>query len=145
MRLPVSPGWFAINVHALVLMARSDEPCPSAQMACTMNAHAVSLRRCLTQVVRAGIVEAREGRDGGYRLARPPQQITLAEVYQAVKAAGPIDMSPIDPASPDPLAAGLREVLDEIGEEAEARMLQVLARHTLAEVAERAAAAGRNG
>jgi Rrf2 family iron-sulfur cluster assembly transcriptional regulator len=37
----------------------------------------------LGDTVRAGLVEARAGREGGYRLARPPSEITLLEVVEA--------------------------------------------------------------
>jgi Rrf2 family protein len=42
----------------------------------------------LMLLARAGLAEARAGRDGGYRLARPPDEITLLEVVEA--AEGPL-------------------------------------------------------
>lgn len=36
-------------------------------------------------LVRAGLVEARQGRSGGYRLARPAQEVTLLSVVEAVE------------------------------------------------------------
>ncbi len=42
----------------------------------------------LSMLGRAGFAEARAGRDGGYRLSRPPADITLLEVVEA--AEGPI-------------------------------------------------------
>jgi Rrf2 family transcriptional regulator, repressor of oqxAB len=137
---PVSPGWFAVAVQALALLARSEGVvCPSATLADSLHAHAVYLRRVLGEVVRAGIVEVREGREGGYRLARPPERISLAEVYRALKAAGPIDLSAVEAGPSCPLGPGMRAVLEEIVDEAEQRVLDVLERHTIAEVAERAA------
>jgi len=37
----------------------------------------------LGDLVRAGLVEARAGREGGYRLARPPAGVSLLEVVEA--------------------------------------------------------------
>ena len=85
-----SPGWFSVAVQALVVFAETDGPCSSSAMAQDLKAHAVYLRRVLSQLVRANLIQAREGRDGGYRLARSPEQISLAEVYQAVKAVDPM-------------------------------------------------------
>jgi len=34
---------------------------------------------------KAGLAEAKAGRDGGYRLTRPPQQISLLEVVEAAE------------------------------------------------------------
>jgi Rrf2 family iron-sulfur cluster assembly transcriptional regulator len=49
--------------------------------------------RFLTQILqdlrKAGLVEARRGPGGGYALARPPAQITLAEVLRAVRGGLP--------------------------------------------------------
>ncbi len=49
--------------------------------------------RFLTQILqdlrKAGLVEARRGPGGGYGLARPPGQISLADVLRAVRGALP--------------------------------------------------------
>jgi Rrf2 family protein len=42
----------------------------------------------LSLLGRAGLAEAKAGRDGGYRLSRPPAEITLLEIVEA--AEGPI-------------------------------------------------------
>ena len=39
----------------------------------------------LTMLARAGLTEARAGREGGYRLSRPPEEITLLEVVEAAE------------------------------------------------------------
>ena len=77
-------GWFPVAVQALVYLAQPEVACSSSAMAPELNVHAVFLRRVLAQLGRANLIEAREGRDGGHRLARSPEQITLAEVYRAV-------------------------------------------------------------
>jgi len=46
------------------------------------------LENILTQLRNAGIVRSRRGADGGYWLARPAGEITLAEVIRAVE--GPL-------------------------------------------------------
>ena len=43
------------------------------------------LPRVLRDLARAGLVEARIGRTGGYRLARPSSEITLFDVIAAVE------------------------------------------------------------
>jgi len=91
------------------------------------------VRRVLTQLIRANIVQSREGRDGGYRLARSAEHITLAEVYQAVKLADAVE----DAACSSDMNAGVLAVLDEVGAEVEQRLLEVLGQYTLASVLER--------
>lgn len=50
------------------------------------------LPRVMTNLARAGLVEGRAGRTGGYRLARPAATITLLDVIAAVEP-GPISRS----------------------------------------------------
>ena len=128
-------GWFSIAVQALVVLAERDGACPSGAIARELKAHEVFLRRVLAHLARVQIVEAREGRHGGYCLARPPQRITLAEVYQAVKAAS----SPDEMAAGNGLSIGVQAALDGIGSEAEACLLTMLDRYTIAQIIERAA------
>src|SRR5579883_2537991 len=71
----VNPTWFGAATQAAVYLARAEDAvCPSGAIADHMRAHAVFLRRVIATLCRAGLVEAREGRDGGYRLARPADQ-----------------------------------------------------------------------
>ncbi len=141
MRVGIShgPGWFPVAVQALVVLAETDGHCSSSAMAQDLKAHAVYLRRILAQLVRANLIQAREGRDGGYRLARSADDITLAEVYQAVAVADPAEHM----AGTGGVNARVQTVLDEIGAEAERYLLELLSHHTLASVLERVAISGR--
>ena len=127
------PGWFPVAVQALVVIAETEGPCSSSTMAQDLKAHAVFVRRVLAHLVRANIVQAREGRDGGYRLARSAEHITLVEVYQAVKLADPQG----DTTCSSGVNARIQTVLDEIGAEAEHRLLELLGHSTLASILER--------
>lgn len=129
-RNPLGPGCFRVAVQALAVLANADCACPSAAIAQDVEAHAVFLRRVLAQLARARIVEAREGRDGGYRLARPADQITLAEIYRAFKVGDPADeAAPAPGGNPRVHAA-----LDAIGDEVDQRILDVFEQYTLASV-----------
>jgi Rrf2 family protein len=46
------------------------------------------LQNILLQLRRRGVVQSQRGTEGGYRLARPPEEITLAEVIRALE--GPL-------------------------------------------------------
>jgi Rrf2 family protein len=46
------------------------------------------LENILSELRRAGLVGSRRGTDGGYWLARPPGQITIADIIRAVE--GPL-------------------------------------------------------
>ena len=69
------------------------------------------VRAAMSDLRRAGIVSTRRGRVGGYRLARPASQITLADIIRAVD--GPLTV--VMGERPDSLeyegaAAGLEDV-----------------------------------
>lgn len=137
----VNPAWFGAAVQALIVLDQSgDDVCPSGAIADQLRAHAVFLRRVLATLVRAGIIEAREGREGGYRLARPAATITLADVYRAIKSASSDECATPDLPRGPLLPAGTALALGEVMEQTEASTLTILARHTLAELATRSTA-----
>lgn len=133
---PVNPAWFAAAIQALIFLDHSDgEICPSGAIADQLRSHAVFLRRVLATLVRAGIVEAREGRVGGYRLARPAERITLADVYRAIKSAAADDLVSSELPRGPILSAGTALALSGVLAETEASVLDVLMQHTIAELA----------
>ncbi len=134
------PGWFPVAIQALAVLAETDGACSSSNMAHDLHAHAVFVRRILAYLVRAGLVQAREGRDGGYRLARPTEQITLAEVYQVMR----VIEAPEDVESPKSMSAQIQAVLEEIGAEAEQHLIELLSHITLASLLERVEMARRD-
>lgn len=82
----IGPARFGIAVHALILLAKCEGTLSSAAIASNVQSHATFLRRVLAQLTHTGIVEAREGRNGGYYLKRRPDQITLADIFLAVRS-----------------------------------------------------------
>jgi Rrf2 family protein len=129
--------------HALAVLAQSRDGYPSAFIAGSVNTHAVFLRRILGDLVAAGLVSAREGRAGGYRLARPPERITLAEVYRAVEHDGALTPSPAEPNLRCPVGAGMRQAFARTAGAAQHGLLEALERETVAELSRRALRLGR--
>ena len=126
-------GWFRVAVQILVMLAGKDEACTSAHLAEGLDAHAVFLRRVLAQLARANLVAAREGRDGGYRLARPADQITLADVFCAIHhVAAEATQAPPAGVVADFDPTGVELLLDAVGQEVEQQALAVFQRHTIA-------------
>jgi Rrf2 family transcriptional repressor of oqxAB len=122
-------GWFRVAVQALVVLAGKEDRCSSAALAEGLDAHAVFLRRVMAQLVRANLVAAHEGRDGGYQLARPADQITLADVFCAIHHLA----AESHESTPDTFdATGVSEALDAVGREVEQQALGIFARHTIA-------------
>jgi Rrf2 family transcriptional regulator, repressor of oqxAB len=132
-------GWFAAALQVLIFLNDPAAiPCSSAALADQVRTHAVSLRRMMSPLVRAGIVEAREGRDGGYRLICPLEAISLGDVYRALRTDTASDASQGDVSWSGLLPTGTRLALDEVATEVEQQVMQALDRFTVAGVASRA-------
>jgi Rrf2 family protein len=59
---------------------------PAEQLAREQDVPGRVLEMVLTELCRAGLVETQRGPDGGFRLARPAAEISLAEVVTAISA-----------------------------------------------------------
>lgn len=126
---------FALALHTLILLARSPGSATSQALAGSVNTHSSGVRRMLATLGQAGIVDASEGRDGGYRLAQPPDRITLKDIYCAVSNEPLIPSH--RPVSPHcPISSALGPALSAIVADAEARFQDALERRTLADVAD---------
>ena len=128
---------FAFAVHALVLLARSPASATSAFLAGSVNIHATGLRKVMAPLARAGLVHACQGRNGGYRLARPATEISLAEIYDAVASEPLLRQNPAAANPRCPISVAMGPALAEIAADAEARFQEALAQRSLADVSNR--------
>jgi len=139
----MASGKLAMAVHALAVLAQDRDGYPSEYLAGSVNTHAVFLRRVLRRLAEGGLIEAREGRGGGYRLTRPPERITLAEVYRLVEPDGPLAPSPCEPNARCPVGAGMRAAFAAAAATARAGVEAALDGQTVADVARTALRRGK--
>jgi Rrf2 family protein len=81
----------AYGLGALVDLAAADGPVKGAALA---DGHGVSvgfLESILADLRRGGIVASKRGADGGYWLARPAAEITVADAIRTLDGAGLLD------------------------------------------------------
>lgn len=91
------------------------------------------LENILLALRRAGLVHSRRGTDGGFRLARPAGEITVADVLRA--AEGPL--ANVQGLPPEEVTyAGSAIILRDVWVAARASLRMVLERVTLADVAQ---------
>ena len=76
------------TVVLTVLSARPDDVLSAADLAAAAGLELPTVAKVLRALAQAGLVEGFRGAGGGYRLARDPAEITLAQVVSAVD--GPI-------------------------------------------------------
>ena len=90
MRLELSSeGRYALR--ALLYLARVDARVTADRISAEASIPRRLLARIMARLSRAGLVESSQGRGGGSRLARPPQEITLRDAVEA--AEGPFDVT----------------------------------------------------
>lgn len=63
----------------------SDDPVSTARLAATFELPQAYLNKRLQALVHAGVLTSAPGVRGGFRLARPPEKITVMEVVAAVE------------------------------------------------------------
>lgn len=80
------------GLRALLYLAADDGErlVPLSQIAAAEEIPAPFLERILGRLRAGGLVEARRGVSGGYRLARSPERITVADVVTAVEDPRPL-------------------------------------------------------
>jgi Rrf2 family protein len=98
------------------------------EIAAAQELPAPMLEQLLLQLRRAGLLEARRGRLGGYRLARPAAAIAVAEVLRAVGAG--LDLT----AGLDPAGGAELRVLQSMGRRLQTALERELATLTLEEL-----------
>jgi Rrf2 family transcriptional regulator, cysteine metabolism repressor len=75
------------GVRVMVELARraGEDPVPLAEIAAHDGLPLAYLEHLVARLRKAGLVDSRRGSRGGYLLARPPEQITMAEVVAALE------------------------------------------------------------
>ena len=77
-------GRYAVTALADIALAGGEAPVPLADIAGRQSISLAYLEQLFVRLRRGGLVESVRGPGGGYRLARPPRAITIAQVMAAV-------------------------------------------------------------
>jgi len=133
------PRWFGLALQALVILAKDNaRTCPSAELAKLLQSEATLLRRILSILSKGGILETREGRDGGYRLIRDPYSLTLGEVFSVLRVTDPLCSAIRETTGSHAFGQEMNAILAEVTDELDRAMLRVLEKYTIGKMADRA-------
>jgi Rrf2 family protein len=121
-------------LRALLELAASadDQPRPVEELAEAQEIPVSFLKNILAQLRSAGIVRSRRGSEGGYQLAQPADQLSLASVIRAVE--GPL--VGVRGERPEAVSyGGSAECLREVWVAVRVNLREVLEQVTVADVA----------
>jgi Rrf2 family protein len=105
---------FAVAVHVLTYLAGGDgAPVSSDELAESVNANPVYVRRVLGPLREAGLVHSRTGSHGGWELARTAERIRLDEVWSIVQGDDAV-LGLHGPNPQCPVGAGVQRALVEV-------------------------------
>lgn len=131
----VTSSTFGLAIQALVLLSIANKICPSQELAKMLNTGTTFLRRLIRPLVRANLVEAREGRDGGYLLAKPASLITVADVYRALQLHDPLGSGMMDSTTDCERGNLLKGLFQEMSSQVEESTLRVFEQYTIEHIA----------
>lgn len=134
---------FAIAVHILSLLGTfPEETLTSDWMAGRIGVNPVIVRNITGMLRRAGLVTTQQGAAGAF-LARPLQQITMFDVYQAVEMQEELFSIHPRPNTNCPVGANIQGTLETVFTKAQQEMEAHLAETTMAKVVRELKAAAR--
>ncbi len=131
---------FSMAVHVMAMLAGSrDENVKSDCIAASVKTNPVVIRRLLGQLNHAQLVISQTGANGGTRLARCPNEITLSEIYNAVSCGEVFALRSTSPNKDCPVGRNIEAVLCNLQKEIDKTIGERLAGHTLQSVFEEVA------
>ena len=127
---------FSTALHVLTLLAKNQEDWVSSDyIAGSICINPVMVRRELSSLNEAGLIYSRKGKDGGSKLSKKPEEISLGEVYLAVKNSEILGKKNKDTNSNCPVGSRINRKLEELSHEADRLLRQYLDKKSLAEFA----------
>jgi Rrf2 family protein len=124
----------AVATHIMTSLALTDEPVSSTYLGKSVNTNPVVIRRILSDLQNAGLVQTIAGKKGGARLARPATQITLQDIYCAVDNGNVLAYNQNAPLKTCPVSSTMKAVLQPVFESADSALAAELQRTRLSDL-----------
>ena len=125
---------FSVAIHILILISESPTSVNSECMAESVGTNASYIRKILSLLKNAGIVDSHRG-VSGYRLTEPSKRLTLLKIYQAVTDKSKVHLLDIHQNPNDQCIVGhhIKPVLTGMFSDTEEAFARSLADKTLAD------------
>jgi Rrf2 family protein len=130
-------GRFATALHILTLLARQEQELLSSEyIAGSININPVLVRKEISNLRNHGLIQSREGKNGGSSLAKPAAKILLSDIYKAVRQTALLGRSN-DPNPNCPVGKNINTHIQNLYSEAEEALTRKLGTLTLADFTNR--------
>lgn len=127
---------FAVSMHILTLLHNfAGELLSSEFIAGSVNVNPVIIRKELISLRKHGFVNSKEGKNGGFELAKPAHKITVADVFNSVRQISVLGKGINTPNPKCVVGKQINKHLDRLYESAEAALVVRLKRVTLQDFA----------
>lgn len=128
-------GLFCVAVHALIYLDKRDCILSSEELAANICTNPARVRKVMSRLKKAGLVETKTGNVGGYHLLRKPAEIPLDQIADA------LEIRFVEPAwhsggtdLPCMVASGMAEVMDGLFDDLDRHCRNQLARLRLSDL-----------
>jgi len=123
---------FATAIHIMTLLADSPHDWLTSEwMAGSININPVIVRKELSVLREAGLIISRQGKEGGSRLARNAGDITISEIYAAVKNTEVLGKKNLNPNPVCPVGKDINSHLNNLFSETNKLVAEFLGNKTL--------------
>lgn len=108
-------GKFAITLHILTLLSKYPEEYLSSDfLASSMNINPVLVRKEMANLKKHDIIESREGKYGGSKLAKAPESISLNDIFKITFEAVTLGYCKKEPNQKCPVGKKINDNLDKL-------------------------------
>lgn len=126
---------FSIAAHLMAGMGYCTETDrTSSELAASVNTSPSFIRRTLSKLSKAGLIETSKGKNGCCRLARKPAKISLLDIYLAVEAPKAFSIHHYETLGPCPVSCNIKSALEKALEQTQQGMERSLSKITLADL-----------
>jgi len=129
----------AMATHILAAIAlKKDELVTSSYLASSLNTNPVVVRRILSELQKAGLVQTLAGKEGGSRLSKTPASISLFDIFLAIGEQKIFAFNPNEPNVHCPLSCVMKSVLEPVFQSMSEGLATGLRKIRLSEIVARA-------
>lgn len=129
---------FPVSVHIMVSLAyHCDELMNSEQLAIVVKTNPTFIRKLVSRLVEAGLIESYRGKGGGIKIAKSPADISLKDIYLASLEEKPLLCAPKKPITKAcPVSCSMNDILCKVIEGMEITTQNYLSSMTLQDLLE---------